>query len=291
MSVVLPAFEAPDLLQRPLVSFGVVQLTVLSLALGLVVLVLAFVASRLGSRAVLRAPALQKIPEGSRYAFARIAQQLILLVGVLVAVQTAGVSLTGLLAASAAIFVGIGLGLQRVTSDFVSGIVLLVEQPVRKGDFVRIGDTFGRVEDIKGRRTLVLTRTGATLLVPNSEIINGQVLNVSLLDSRTRVSVRVGVSYRSSPARVREALLAAAAEVPAVRAEPAPRALFADYGESGLVFELQAWIDDPWSEPVVSSDLRFAIFASLERHGIEIPFPQLVVHLDAARPPVASPLS
>lgn len=291
MSVVLPAFEAPDLLQRPLISIGVVQLTVLSLALGLVVLVLAFVASRLGSRAVLRAPALQKIPEGSRYAFARIAQQLILLVGGLVAVQTAGVSLTGLLAASAAIFVGIGLGLQRVTSDFVSGIVLLVEQPVRKGDFVRIGDTFGRVEDIKGRRTLVLTRTGATLLVPNSEIVNGQVLNVSLLDSRTRVSVRVGVSLRSSPARVREALLNAAAEVPAVRAEPAPRVLFADYGEGGLVFELQAWIDDPWNEPVVGSDLRFAIFAALERGGIEIPFPQLVVHLDGARPPAASPLS
>ncbi|HEU4535421.1 MAG TPA: mechanosensitive ion channel domain-containing protein [Polyangiaceae bacterium] len=291
MSTLLPALEAPDLLQRPLVSLGAVQLTVLSLALGLVVLALSFVASRLGSRAVLRAPALQKMPEGSRYAFARIAQQVILLVGVLVSVQTAGVSLTGLLAASAAIFVGVGLGLQRVTSDFVSGLVLLVEQPVRKGDYVRVGDTFGRVEDIKGRRTLVLTRTGATLLVPNSEIVNGQVLNVSLLQTRARISVRVGVSYRSAPERVREVLLAAAAEVPAVRAEPAPRVLFADYGDSALVFEVQAWIDDPWDEPSAASDVRFAIFAALERHGIQIPFPQRVVHFEGAGPSAASPPS
>jgi small-conductance mechanosensitive channel len=287
----LPSFDAPELLQRPLISLGVVQLTVLSLALGLLVLVLSFVAARLGRSAVLRASALQKVPEGSRYAFARIVQQAIFFIGVLAAVQTAGVSLTGLVAASAAVFVGVGLGLQRITSDFVSGVVLLVEQPVRKGDCVRVGDTFGRVEDIKGRRTFVLTRAGAMLLVPNSEFVNGHVLNASLPDPKTRVAVRVGVSYRSSPERVREVLLEAAAGVPAVRAEPAPRALFVDYGESALVFELQAWIDDPWDEPVVASDLRFAVSAAFARHGIEVPFPQRVVRFENAPPPAPPPPS
>jgi small-conductance mechanosensitive channel len=283
----LPPLNAPDLLQRPLISLGAVQLTLLSIGLGLVVLVFAYFASRLGSRAVLRAPALQKMPEGSRYAFARVAQQVIMFVGVLASVQTAGVSLTGLIAASAAIFVGVGLGLQRITSDFISGLVLLVEQPVRKGDCVRVGSVFGRVDDIKGRRTLVVTRSGATLLVPNSEIVNGQVLNASLLALPARVGVRVGVSYRAAPERVREVLLAAAAEVPAVLAEPAPRVLFADYGDSALVFELYVSIADPWDEPVVASDLRFAISAALARDGIEVPFPQRVIHIEGggARPP------
>ncbi|HEU4409986.1 MAG TPA: mechanosensitive ion channel domain-containing protein [Polyangiaceae bacterium] len=288
MKDLLPPLGAPDLLQRPIISLGAVQLTLLSLSLGLVVLVLSFFASRLGRSAVLRAPALQKVPEGSRYAFARIAQQAIFFVGVLAAVQTAGVSLTGLIAASAAVFVGVGLGLQRITSDLVSGIVLLVEQPVRKGDCVLVGEVFGRVEDIKGRRTLVRTRTGATLLVPNSEIVNGRVLNVTLLESRARISVRVGVSYRSAPERVREVLLAAAAEVAAVLAEPAPRVLFADYGDSALAFEIQAWIDDPWDEPAVASELRFAVFAALARNGIEVPFPQRVVHFEGAPPPPAA---
>lgn len=287
MNGLLPPHGAPDLLQRPLLSLGVVQLTLLSISLGLVVLVLSFFAARLGRSAVLRAPALQKVPEGSRYAFARVAQQVIFFVGVLAAVQTAGVSLTGLVAASAAVFVGVGLGLQRVTSDLISGVVLLVEQPVRKGDCVHVGEVFGRVEDIKGRRTLVRTRAGATLLVPNSELVNGRVLNVSLLEPRARISVRVGVSYRAEPGRVREVLLGAAAAVPAVLAEPAPRVLFADYGESALLFELQAWIDDAWDEPAVASELRFAIFEALARHGIEVPFPQRVVRLEGA--PFAPP--
>jgi potassium efflux system protein len=218
-------------------------------------------------------------PAGIAYATGRMIQYVVLTAGTLVSLDTLGVDLGTLAAFGAVLSVGIGFGLQTITHNFISGIILLIERPVQKGDFVVVGDIVGTVTDIEMRATKVMSRDGVAMIVPNSEFISARVINQSNPTSLKRVRVSVGVAYGTDPSMVRDTLIAIALTHPQVLHEPAPVVLFKNFGESSLDFDLAVWLGHPEPEPRVTSDLRFAIERTFREKRIEIPYPQREVRL------------
>ncbi len=248
------------------------MLSLLGFAAGIAVTLVLARAARAATSAFLAGS--RSAPAGVAYAMGRIAQYVVSTAGVLVCLDTLGVNLGSLAALGALVSVGIGFGLQTITHNFISGIILLIERPVQKGDFVVVGDIVGTVTEIEMRATKVVSRDGVAMIVPNSEFISARVVNQSHPTSRKRVCVSVGVAYGSDTALVRDTLIEVALGHPQVLREPAPIVLFENFGESTLDFDLAVWIGHPEPEPLVTSDLRFAIDRVFRERRIEIPFPQ-----------------
>ena len=184
----------------------------------------------------------------------------------------------------AALSVGLGFGLQEIVSNFVSGLTLLFERPLKVGDLIEVAGTEGVVTRINIRSTTVQTRDNVYILVPNREFITGNVINYVYTDPKIRLRLPFGVSYSSDPAEVREVALEVAKKHGRLLSRPHPEVWFRAFGDSSLDFELLAWIDEPIDRHRISSDLRYALFAALKRAGIEIPFPQRDLHLRSSEP-------
>lgn len=224
---------------------------------------------------------------GQQYAVARVTGYLIFLFGLIVGLQSLGVNLSSLVVLGGALGVGAGFGLQPIVSNFVSGLVLLVERPVRIGDRVEVGNTFGEVVRIGGRSTWVRTNDNEVIIIPNSEFITSRVINWTANDPQVRFSIPVGVGYGSDPAQVRELLLQVARSHPNVLPDPAPDVIFVGFGESSLDFQLRVFTIKQVQTPgTLKSDLLFAIFRMFGEHGIEIPFPQRDLHLRSLAVPI-----
>jgi len=198
--------------------------------------------------------------------------------------QVWGFDMTSLAVLASVLGVGIGFGLQNIANNFVSGLVISVERPVKLGDFVRVGEWTGTVERVGARCVEISTTDRVTILVPNSRFLEQEVVNWSHGDPRARIHVPVGVAYGSNVARVRAALLEAAKDHPSVLRDPRPDVEFRGFGASSLDFELLVWTLDPRRQERLKSDLNFRIEASLRRHRIEIPFPQRDLHLRSVDP-------
>ncbi len=269
------------ILHRVLLRLSGTEVTPLSLLIFLGTVALAVVLGQLARRAVSRFFLRRggSAQEGMAYALGRILQYLVVTLGVMMALDTVGFSIKSLAAAGAVVAVGIGFGLQNIAQNFASGIILLIERPVQKGDFINVGDTVGTVEDIAMRATRILTRDGVQIIVPNSELVSGRVVNRSAPTTRSRVRVTVGVAYGSDTERVRRTLLAVAAGDTRVLREPTPTVFFKEFGDSALIFDLAVWIDTPQLEFVITSDLRFAIDRAFREAELVIAFPQRDLHL------------
>ncbi len=200
-------------------------------------------------------------------------------IGALVLLQGFGVDVRALAIAASVLGVGIGFGLQNIANNFVSGLLINLERPVRPGDYVNVGSFEGSVVRVGGRSTTVRTIDGVLILIPNSKFLETEVVNWSLGDPRSRIHVSVGVAYGSDPARVRRALLEVARAHPEVEADPRPQVQLAGFGESSLDFELLVWTRDARNRNRLASDLNFRVVESLGRCGITIPFPQRDLHL------------
>ena len=222
------------------------------------------------------------IERGAREALITLFGYVGFIVAVLIGLTQAGVDLGGLAIVSGALALGIGFGMQEIANNFVSGLILLFERPIRAGDFVTVGDIEGFVRSIRIRATEIETLDNQNVLVPNSELISGRVTNWVLRDTFGRLRVVVGVAYGSDIEKVREILEAVAHEHPEVITDgraPAPRALFMGFGDSSLDFELRvriARIDRRFS---VQSDFNFSIDQAFREANITIPFPQRDLHL------------
>jgi small-conductance mechanosensitive channel len=260
-------------------------LSILIFTLGLSITV---TAGRLVRAAATRYLDKRRSGPGASYALGRIAQYIVVLAGLLVCLDTLGVDLSTLAALGAMLSVGIGFGLQNITQNFISGIILLIERPIQKGDFVVVGDIVGTVIEIEMRATKVLSRDGVAMIVPNSEFISGRVFNQSHPTTRKRVRIGVGVAYGSDTGLVRDTLLAVALTHPQVLKTPEPIVLFRNFGDSSLDFELAVWLDAPDKEPIIMSDLRFEIDRAFREKRIEIPFPQREVRVRGELPFAAS---
>ena len=276
----MPTLDQLDsLARRPLVHLAGGPITLLSLFVGLLVIVVSYFVAGVASRTVNALLARREVGHGTRFALAKITRYLIILLGIIVAIMSLGIRLDAVLAASTVILVGIGFGLQNIAQNFVSGLILLVERPVARGDFVQIGDTCGSVVDIGLRATRVVTRDEVTIIVPNSELITAQVINHSVPTTNLRIIVRVGVAYGTDTARTREVLLNVAQSDPELLNEPAPEVRFDDFADSSLNFSLLVWIANPREDQRIASRLRFAIDAAFRAAGIQIPFPQRDIHI------------
>jgi small-conductance mechanosensitive channel len=208
-------------------------------------------------------------------------------IGIFAGLNTVGIDLSTLKIVLGALGVGIGFGLQGVVNNFVSGLIILIERRIKQGDIVTVGGTDGRVTGIGMRSSVVRTRRGLDIVVPNSDLVSQQVANFSYRDRLIRVDIPVGVSYAADPEKVRDILIQAAEEEKGVISYPPPTVVFTEYGDSSINFELRAWIDDPWEIPTVRSSLYFSIWYRLKEAGIEIPFPQRDLHFRSGEIPVA----
>ena len=220
------------------------------------------------------------LDEGQRYAFAHIMGYVVFLFGLIVGLQLVGLDLSNLVLLGSAIGIGLGFGLQNIANNFVSGIILLTERPVRVGDRVEVGGTNGDVVRIGARSTWVRTNDNVVIIIPNSEFINNRVTNWTVNDRQVRFNIPLGVSYGSDPERVREVLLEVAGRHPDVLKSPAPQILFKGFGDSSLDFHLRVWTTTRVQTPLpLASELYFSIFRAFKENGIEIPFPQRDLHL------------
>ena len=197
----------------------------------------------------------------------------------LLAVSYAGLDITNLAIVAGALSVGIGFGLQSIVNNFVSGLILLIERPIKVGDRIVVGDQQGLVRRISVRATEIETFDRASLIVPNSELITGRVLNWTHRDSLGAVNVKVGVGYDSDPEQVLAILKKCADDHREVLRTPAPAAFFENFGDSALMFNLRISLPDIGNAGSVQSDLRIAILKALREANIEIPFNQLDVNL------------
>ncbi len=220
-----------------------------------------------------------KIEEGLRLSLSKLIGYLIIVIGILIALQGLGIRLSALTVFAGVLGVGIGFGMQSITANIVSGIVILFERPIKEGDMVRVSNTIGEVLKINLRATIIRTIYNEHLIVPNSEFINSVVENMSSEDLRLRIKVSVGVAYGTDPFLVKEALLEAARSTDNVMESPEPNVLFKEFGDSSLNFELFTWIDNPKKRFDTESDLHFEIVRQFNKRGIKIPFPQRDIYI------------
>ena len=229
-----------------------------------------------------------KIKEGVQESISRIIHYVFIILGVIIALDHLGINMTTLAALGAVLMVGIGFGMQNITSNFISGFIILFERPIQAGDFVEVTGVLGRVTAIKARSTTINTMDNISIIVPNSQFISESLTNWSYKDPRTRLHVHVGVSYGSDVELVRETLLEVGSTQPDVLKDPEPRVLFREFGESSLNFDLLVWTDKPLNQFIIRSDLNFAIVEAFRRKGVEIPFPQRDLHVRSSIPIMTS---
>ncbi len=209
---------------------------------------------------------------------------LLMFVGVLLALTSVGIDLTALSVLGGAVGVGIGFGLQKLAANYVSGFVILAERSMRIGDSVKVDNFEGRITDIKARYTVIRSPTGRESIVPNELLITQRVENLSLTDPKVWQSTVVSVAYDSPVDQVMALLQQACTQQSRVLTDPAPSVALSAFGADGLEFTVIYWIDDPENGQLnLKSDINRAILQALKTHGIEIPFPQRVVHTVAPR--------
>ena len=197
----------------------------------------------------------------------------------LITFHTLGVNVTGILAASAALLIGIGLALQTLFQDIISGIFILLDQSVHVGDIIEIDGKVGRVEEIKLRTTRAVTIDNKVLVIPNHLYLENSLYNWTQNGSSTRESVSVGVAYGSDVQLVKKLLIQAASTHPDVLPEPEPMVVFTEFGNSSLDFRLIFTINDSFKALFPKSDIRFEIDRLFREHNVTIPFPQRDVHI------------
>lgn len=209
-----------------------------------------------------------------------IIKYVIWIIAIILALETIGVRVTILLASSAALLVGLGLGIQKIFMDIVSGITILFESTIKVGDVVEIEDGLvGKVEEITLRTSKLRSRDNIIVIIPNSKFINEDVINWSHMDMKTRFDVNVSVAYGSDVDKVKGLLIKCAEENKDVASSPAPMIHFSGFGESSLLFTLYFWSDQTFYVENTKSDIRFAINKKFKENKITIPFPQRDIHM------------
>ena len=232
------------------------------------------------------------VERGAREALITLFGYLGFIVALLFGLTQAGVDLSGLAIISGALALGIGFGMQEIAGNFVSGLILLFERPIRTGDFVSVGEIEGFVRKISIRATEIETLDNQNVLVPNSELVSGRVTNWVLRDTQGRLRIVIGVAYGSDVKKVQEIMETVANDHPEVITDgraPAPRALFMGFGDSSLDFELRCRINRIDRRFTVQSDINFALEASFKEAEINIPFPQRDLHIISHEKSTESP--
>jgi small-conductance mechanosensitive channel len=219
------------------------------------------------------------VPVGLSYAASSLLNYVVLTLGVIVGLAVLGVDLTKVTVLAGALGVGIGFGLQSVVNNFVSGLILLFERPIHVGDSIEVGENLGEVRRIGIRASIIRTRQGAEIIIPNAQLVTDGVPNGTRSDQLRRLDVPVGVNYGAPPKEVIQMLERVARSHPRVMRHPPPQGLFVGFGDSSLNFELRAWTDEFTDWARIRSDLAVAIHDGVAESGWTIPFPQREVRI------------
>ena len=255
------------------------SITVLELVEVAAVILAARVLLALLRRGLRRAKRVSAMDEGKRFIIRRLVTSTVWTVTALMVLSIFGVDLTALWAGSAALLVGVGIGLQGFFNVVVSAFVLLCEGGVAVGNVLEVDGKLVRVERIDLRSTRVVTVAGELIVLPNAKVAGEAVVNLSQGDRAMRIRVNVGVAYGSDVALVSRLLAEAMSEQPEVLPTPEPAVFFQDFADSSLNFSVMGWLDDPWDRMAIQSRVRTAIDAKFREHGVSIPFPQRDLHI------------
>ena len=271
-------------LYQPLFMLGGTSISVFVLFLALFILIFAYKLSRLLIDYVF--PNLYgkyQLEKSLQSTMNSVFHYLIMVVAVFISLNTLGINLNSLTIFASIFGVGIGFGMQNIASNFISGIIILFERPIKVGDRVIVDNIIGDVVKIKMRATVIRTRDNEHIIIPNSFFLEEKVINRSFGDLKIRIILPVGVSYSSDVKLVEQLLIDAAKEVSLSSGNildlPAPSVIFSDFGDSSLNFNLILWIDNPMGEFKTKSDLRYKILELFRENNVEIPFPQRDIHM------------
>ncbi len=273
-------------LEIPLFKLGGMQFTLWSLLYILLLFAaLLYVTAKLKQLMVGRILANGYVEMGTREAIASLLRYVLVTLGFIIILDTAGIDLSSLTVLAGALGIGVGFGLQYLTSNMVSGLVILIARPIKLGDRIEVGEVRGDVISISLRATTVLTNDNIAIIVPNSEFTSKTVVNWSYTDRDVRFRIPVCVADGSAPEKVKALLLETAHENPGVLGDPGPDVLLESFGDSSLNFELRVWTREYTSRPgKLRSELNFAILKKFSEHGVQIPFPQRDLHIRSGLP-------
>jgi small-conductance mechanosensitive channel len=226
---------------------------------------------------------LDKIPEltgSTAVLLVKTAKVTIYAVIILVALHSAGIELTTLAVFGGALGVGLGFGLQKVVSNFISGIILLLDKSIKPGDVIEIGDVYGYISKLQSRYVSVVIRDGSEHLIPNEDLITQKVVNWSFSNTKIRLDVPIGISYDSDPHLAIKLVLSSIKSIPRILPEPAPSCLLQGFGDSAVDLKLRFWIRDPENGlGNIRSEVLLNVWDVFKENGIVIPFPQREVHI------------
>ncbi len=267
-----------NFLTTPFFELGGNKVSIITLAASCAIILLALYLARFLEKLAIKTLGNKDIDSGVKNAIPKFLRYLIVTIGVLMSLDTLGVSLKSLAAVGAVFMVGIGFGLQNISQNFIAGLIILLERPVKVGDIIKMGDVSGRVIDIKARSTVILTRDDVAIIVPNSKFISEEVINETHSGKKVRLRIDISVAYGSNVPKVEESLISVAKNHNKIIQESQPKVIFKDFGDSSLDFSLLVWIEDIWNDDFIKSDLRMAINDKFIENNITIPFPQQDVY-------------
>lgn len=261
-------------------KIGTTPVTTLTFLIPAIIISLSIKFSNLLSRFLLhRVYKKYELDNGTQYTFTRLLHYVIIVISILVALPVIGFDLSILTVFAGVAGIGIGFGVSNIASNFISGLIILFERPIKVGDRIKIGELHCDVENITIRSTVVRTRNNEHIIIPNSQFIESQVMNWSYGDPMVREKILIGVAYGSDVRLLERLLLQTACEHNDIMDDPPPRVDFLNFGDSALEFRLLYWISNPVLRTRVKSALNFRINELLQQHGVEIPFPQRDLHL------------
>jgi small-conductance mechanosensitive channel len=283
--------SAKVMLTRPL-EIGQISVTLGSILLFIVSVYVAFWVART-VRVVLRDEVLpqMELPRGVGNSISSLSYYGLVLIGLMVALAAAGFETSQFALVFGALGIGIGLGLQNVVNNFVSGLILMFERPIQPGDVVEVSGTSGTVRDIGMRATTLTTFEGADVVVPNGTLLSEKLINWTLSDMNRRIDVEVGVAYGSDPRRLLTLLREVAQGTPGISAVPVPAIVFKGFGPSSLDFSIRAWTDNFGDWVTIRTEMTARVYEALAREGIEIPYPQQAIHIRSVSPGIGQQLA
>lgn len=267
--------------KRPIFSVNDFVLTPEKIIVVLLILLSTALILALIRKLLLRNQSLNTSEKGRRTSLFLLIKYFAWVTSIALCIELLGFQVTILIAGSAALLVGIGFGLQNIFNDFVSGLFLLFERTIKVGDIMEVGGVVGRVVQINLRTSVLHSRDGFDIIIPNHKFISDNVVNWSLQTFTRRFSVSVGVAYSSDVDKVRDVLLACSKEIEQISQDEhnKPSVRLQDFSDSSLQFELMFWTEEIFRVEQLKSRLRFIIINAFRKEGITIPFPQRDVHL------------
>jgi small-conductance mechanosensitive channel len=274
-----------NLLNYTIFTLGEARITPLNIIyLILLSVALFWVSNKLKNLLITRILGRTHLDIGAQQAIGTITRYLLLLIGFLVILQTVGINLTTLNVLAGAVGIGVGFGLQNIASNFISGLIILFERPVKVGDRVEIGSVTGKVIAVGARSTRIRTNDNITIIVPNSKFISENVINWTFENNIVRFRVPVGVAYDADLHQVKKILMEVAAENEDVLQEPGSSVRIVKFGDSSIDLQLCVWTKAKLQRRgAFVSDLNFAIWSKFRENEIEIPFPQVDLHVRSGR--------